>query len=580
LSILPDFGRAVQWLLRPIIIAALIIVFRNAGFSEIIPSNRRIAWSREIVGVPGGIPNRTVIFADVTKKPYNADNKGLSDAASAIQNAINACPPNQVVYMPPGTYRINSPIKFGFRKGITLRGAGTNTVLVDRTAGGNGMINIGDDSIWQGMGSGTPITDGLEKGSTKLTVASASGLRTGMLVVINQANDPDLVWHPSEYPHDNNRSLQQVTRVTAVRGNTVTVWPPTYWTWNSALDPRLYYFGAHNQAEGDGCEDFDVDGRNGKSLSAIFIDQGYACWIKGVRSNVFSNHFMAEQSLCLEIRESVSWDAPAHGPNGSGIIFYSRVSSSLVEDNIIYRCFPGVEINNGSGGNVIAYNFMEDNYTDSGLMGVSFDCNHGAHTCMELYEGNVGSMFQSDGYYGSASHITLFRNRFHGTNPTLTLNSKCVDLDRWSQYFNVVGNVLGTGGVSVLYDPVDSFGHQTAVIYRLGFPHMGNNSWHDSRPPSTASDALDTRVRSTLIRHGNYDYVTKTTVWDPNITDHTSPASLYLTNKPPWFGALPWPPIGPDRTPMAGIIPAQARFLDIKNRSGSDVPAQLKVSSQ
>jgi hypothetical protein len=580
LNVFAKARRSAACLKNGILVVAPVVMLANAGLSQIIPSDRRIAWSRHMVGVPGGIPNRTIVFADVTKRPYQADNRGSSDASIAIQDAINACPPNQVVYMPAGAYRIDSPIKFGFRKNITLRGAGTNTVLINRTSGGNGMINIGGDSIWHGMGSGTPIIGGFEKGSTKLTVVSPSGLHTGMLVVINQANDPDLVWHPSDYPHDNNRSLQQITRVTSVRGNVVTVWPPTYWTWNSALDPRLYFFGDHNQAEWDGCEDFRVDGSLGKSLASIFIDQGYACWIKGVRSDISPDHFMAEASLCLEITQSVAWDAPAHGPNGSGIIFYSRVSSSLVEDNIIYRCFPGIEINSGSGGNVIAYNFMEDNYTDSGLMGVSFDCNHGAHTCMELYEGNVGSMFQSDGYYGSASHITLFRNRFHGTNPALTLNSKCVDLDRWSLYFNVLGNVLGTAGVSVLYDPTDSFGQETAVIYRLGFPHMGNNSFHDFRPPSTASDALDNRVRSTLIRHGNYDYVTKETAWDSHISDHTLPASLYLSDKPPWFGDLPWPAIGPDRTPMAGTIPAQARFLEMKNKSKTDRPAQREFSQQ
>ncbi len=205
---------------------------------------------------------------------------------------------------------------------------------------------------------------------------------------------------------------------------------------------------------------------------------------------------MAVESACLEIRESVAWDSIAHVTNGAGVLFYRRVCSSLVEDNIIYRCFPGVEISSGSGGNVIAYNFMEDNYTDqSRLMGASFDCNHGAHTCMDLYEGNVGSMFQSDGYFGSASHITLFRNRFHGTNPTLTDNSKCVDLGRWSQYFNVVGNVLGTAGFSVLLDPTETFPYAKPVIYRLGFPNMGNNGFEGTRPPSTANDALDTRVR-------------------------------------------------------------------------------------
>jgi hypothetical protein len=536
--------------------ALLIALIQGSSFGEIIPGNRQIPWSRGIVGVPGGIPNRTKIFADITQSPYRADRTGASDASAKIQAAIDACPEDQVVYMPAGTYRINNPIDFRQKKKITLRGAGMSTVLVDHTTGGNGMISIGGDSA-QMLGSGTAITGGLNKGSSDLTVASASEFKVGMLVVLNQRNDPNLVWASK----GQDRLLQQVTWVKAIKGNTVTVSPPTYWTWNRALDPRLYNYGGF-QAEWDGCEDFRVDRTNGKAISTILIDQGYACWIKGVRSEMVPNyHFMAIESTCLEIRESVAWDSIAHVTNGAGVLFYRRVCSSLVEDNIIYRCFPGFEINSGSGGNVFAYNLMEDNYTDqSHLMGASFDCNHGGHTCMDLYEGNVGSMFQSDGYFGSASDITLFRNRFHGTNPTLTDNSKCVDLGRWSQYFNVVGNVLGTAGFSNLYDPTETFAYSKPVIYRLGFPNMGNNAFEGTRPPGTADDALDTRVRTTLIRHGNYDFVTKSTVWDPGIKDHVLPASLYLSSKPVWFGNLAWPPIGSDLNPMVGQIPAQARF--------------------
>ncbi len=118
-------------------------LMQASSFGDIIPANRRIAWSRSIVGVPGGIPNRTKIFADVTQSPYRADKTGTSDASAKIQAAIEACPENQVVYLPAGTYRIDKPIDFRQKKKITLRGAGTSTLLVDHTSGGNAMISIG-----------------------------------------------------------------------------------------------------------------------------------------------------------------------------------------------------------------------------------------------------------------------------------------------------------------------------------------------------------------------------------------------------------------------------------------------------
>ena len=49
----------------------------------------------------------------------------------------------------------------------------------------------------------------------------------------------------------------------------------------------------------------------------------------------------------------------------------------------------------------------------------------------------------------------------------------------------------------------------------------------------------DPNVAATLLRHGNYDYVNQDTIWDPSITNHSLPPSLYLTSKPAWFGAVP-----------------------------------------
>jgi hypothetical protein len=72
-------------------------------------------------------------------------------------------------------------------------------------------------------------------------------------------------------------------------------------------------------------------------------------------------------------------------------------------------------------------------------------------------------------------------------------------------------------------------------------------------------------VSGTFIRHGNFDYVTGSTKWETtipggNASNHTLPASLYLAEKPSWWGTSPWPWVGPDLTPMVGTLPAQARF--------------------
>jgi hypothetical protein len=157
----------------------------------------------------------------------------------------------------------------------------------------------------------------------------------------------------------------------------------------------------------------------------------------------------------------------------------------LVEDNIIYRCYPGIEINGGSCGNVYAYNFVEDAFTDAKLIGYSFDCNHSPHNYFELYEGNIGTKFVNDAYFGSTSHITLFRNWFHGTDTTLTDNGKCIDLCRFSRDFSVVGNILGRAGVSFVVDPLlEVTQYSTRYIYRLGYPNCDNGGYSSTAQPS------------------------------------------------------------------------------------------------
>lgn len=108
----------------------------GSGLSGIIPASRLTTWHGN-VGVPGSIPSRVKMFVDAAKAPYNADNTGTSDASSAINAAIAACPQNEYVYLPPGTYKIASGINFPpGTTNVTLRGAGNSTVLKNVQSGG------------------------------------------------------------------------------------------------------------------------------------------------------------------------------------------------------------------------------------------------------------------------------------------------------------------------------------------------------------------------------------------------------------------------------------------------------------
>nr|MDA3963550.1 glycosyl hydrolase family 28-related protein [Planctomycetota bacterium] len=71
---------------------------------------------------------------DVTQAPYHADASGATDASAAIQQAIqdHHRRGNRIIYLPPGVYRIDQPVRWqhGSTLGPSLHGAGpAHTVL-------------------------------------------------------------------------------------------------------------------------------------------------------------------------------------------------------------------------------------------------------------------------------------------------------------------------------------------------------------------------------------------------------------------------------------------------------------------
>jgi len=98
--------------------------------------------------------------------------------------------------------------------------------------------------------------------------------------------------------------------------------------------------------------------------------------------------------------------------------------------------------------------------------------------------------------------------------------------------------------------------------------------WFILEEPDDWSDTNLTM--NTLIRHGNFDYISENTFWEPDITNHNIPNSYYLTEKPDFFTDTPWPVIGPD-LPYSGIIPAQQRFCDLNGITSPESPSNLSA---
>src|ERR1035438_9738001 len=84
--------------LPPLILILLLSSTFSYGqaWSGILAPARATDWTQ--AGIPGGIPTRTTVCANVL----------TTDSTSQIQTKINNCPANQVVQFPTGTWNLAS----------------------------------------------------------------------------------------------------------------------------------------------------------------------------------------------------------------------------------------------------------------------------------------------------------------------------------------------------------------------------------------------------------------------------------------------------------------------------------------
>ncbi len=555
-------------LVSQLLVLLAFFVVSPISSAEIIPAARTAPWLGN-VGVPGGIPARPTVYKNIVTD-LGADPSGGTDCGSIIQNALANCPTGQVVYIPPGNFLLSSRVYLASKQNVTLRGAGQGKTVIKST--GNGGYFLFGSQQYPAPNTYVPITGGATKGSNTITLGDTSAF----IVDLPMGIAPKLPqWaHNLGGVSDNTRTMRITFKVRSKTATTVTFDPPCPFDF-SQMQPTARPFAGpsagYNFIQGIGIEDMTMDLTSSTVGWALEFEQAWGCWVKGVEIKAAYSRQMRFGTLVRgEIRQCYTHDVQASGPNHEGIDFDGDCCWNLVEDNI---CNNGgaspIQFGDATGANacnVVAYNYVLN--TAALFWDISF--NHSPHNMLNLAESNFIDNFKDDGYYGSASHNTLFRNRIRGA----------LELKHYQTYYNIVGNVLGTAGTSTDYETekVDYYnppGSSIYPIYALGFPNIGNTSYSGflqaTNPPDYSSltndlsapdnQKLDRNVEATILRHGNYDAVNASVTWDSNISDHTIPNSLYLTAKPNWWPAdLIWPPIGSDLTPMTGVLPAKRRF--------------------
>jgi len=542
-----------------VFLLGFVVPSRAQNWSGIIDPSRAVDWSH--AGVPGGVPNRTTICSTL--------NPGAT--AAQINTAIQNCASGGVVFLSAGTYNLTSGIDFNNKSNVTLRGAGANqTFLIFTGAVGcfgqysNVCIENGDNS-WVGGPSHTANwTAGYAKGTTVITLSSTSGLSVGSVIILDQLNDssdPGTIFVcetggvcAQEGPaggERSNRAQQQLVKVTAISGNNVTISPGLYMpNWRSSQTPGAWW--STTEITMSGIENLSIDGTNGGADHNVTINNGYNCWVKGVRSlNANRDHVNLYQASASIVRDSYFYGTQNAASQSYGIESYMG-SDDLVENNIFQHVTTPIQVNGSGSGTVYAYNYsIDDYYQVSPNWMIYGNSLHAAGVDNVLFEGNEGSGLIGDNIHGTHHFVTAFRNQYYGWETGKSAQTIPINLYFGSRYFNIIGNVLGKAGYHSQYQDVVPNGQNgDHSIYALG--------WFGNEGGGTPADLT---APSSLMRWGNWDVVNAATQWNsseipsglglyanPVPANQNLPASFYLSSRPAFWGAMPWPAVGPDVT--------------------------------
>jgi len=565
-------------LLPALVLLGCLVHAQTAAGADIIPPERRTTWNPGLNAV-GGIPYRTTIYRTISPS-------GGDDTAT-IQAALDTCPANQVVKLTVGTFNIRGN-GLNFRtSNCTLRGSGTGTpgsgaggtrlVKADRNTSGYAVLYLGyDPSLFA---SSTNLASDAVKGTNSLTLVSNPGLQVGGIVLIDQVtnNHPDVWWGPE---HDGpgggsrrwfcrqDRSLAQMMEVTAINGNTITFSTPFHFTFKTAYTAQLSRY-AEPVLYRSGVEDLYVYGGMGGDYNGnVSMNLSAYCWIKNIES-----HWSEGTSVGLygtfrsELRDSYIHETPDPNPGGAGYLTGLNFGSSdnLIENNIMWYGNKVVVMRASGGGNVFAYNHTDDAFGSYYPSQPEAGINAGHYTTphMELLEGNYSHNYKGDSFWGNSIYITVFRNHFsgiraahspldtymYGIYPYKDLEGRtAVDIQAYSYGHNLVGNVLGFSGQTLLsynqggysyaqtswsYESLNAFPPDGVVpMWVIGSLQAGGWKWVAS-------------TNQTILREGNWDWSTRSQKWHGiggaagAGTPQTLPSSLYLTTKPAFFGSNP-----------------------------------------
>ena len=563
------------------------------GSSGILDPSRAIDWSK--AGVVGGIPSASWTQCGSTI--------AAGATAATIQTAINNCTANHYVQLGAGNF--NNLGGLNMASNVVLRGMGANQTFLTFTgtvtcysavAGicmtGDTLTYSNSTNNYPGAANGATWTSGYSQGATSITLTNvgSTGIVNGQYIYLDQANDTTIgsglfICDETTPPCSSeggapgmtlngvNYSQLQVVKVTAGCSTkctgagpfALTISPGLYGlNWRSAQTPNAWWPSAMMQYAG--VENMSIDNQTGMGDNGetIGIFNASNCWVTGTSMlHGGRNHIWLIQAAHNQVQNNYFYQTQDAQSQSYGVET-DLASDNLIVNNIMQQV-TAPYMGGAEFGNTIAYNYTVNDYqTVSANCMYPLDYSHDAGAEYNLLEGNFSENLTADVVHGTQGLNTLFRNVLTGYELGKSCATIALVFDPFSRFENVIGNVLGSPGITTTYSILDNTGN--GGVYSIGNTHQ---------------IAADPVVGTTLLRWGNYDNVTGAVRWCGNSSDtgwsttcastsevptsistyangvpskgdtaagqSAMPASFIYASQPSWWSSgKPWPPAGPD----------------------------------
>lgn len=443
-----------------------------------LPAARSITWvAGSDLWNGGTLPTYTQVTCS------GLHGNGTTDDGTVIQACINAASSGTAVFVPAGTYLVNSTVRL--KSNVVVRGAKAENspTYLPATDAGATRLKLGlsgwltTQNFSSSSGNLTPaspfgvlpssfcfMTGSPVKGDTSFTSSSLAGgcaLSVGSWIEIYGNDDPSLITVTGGNGHcdwcgNNNGQMvaQQIVQVTSVTGSLIGISRPWYLTpYTTAISTGLIdkngasvtqpagakYTVITFPTQKAGYENLRIDGSTVDMTSQLILLQGCLyCWVQGVDTFGAGDHSGAvhielDYTYGAEIRSNVihgqtgatgdvNTNNNTAGASGSGygVYFQFTNSDAKVEDNIFQHNRHWIVYQGGGSGTAILYNYADNGYTDDLSYLGSGRTSHGAHPFMNLFEGNVISHIAADDFWGTSSHDVFFRNWLWGSESNTT----------------------------------------------------------------------------------------------------------------------------------------------------------------